>query len=118
MQVRNVVTAFLMRRTFISPFESMDEFLLLKRSSLVHTFKERWAGISGTIEKGESPFECVSREIHEETGLTVLHHKLPVENAATDTVNRGKLSLFALEDLSRFLFNRRQSSLYTHFCFF
>ena len=33
--------------------------------------KDKWIGIGGKIEEGESPHDCVRREIYEETGLTV-----------------------------------------------
>jgi len=59
--VRKVVTAFIRK--------SEKEVLLLKRSDKVRTFPHHWAGISGGIEKEESPLECVKREIKEETHL-------------------------------------------------
>ena len=31
----------------------------------------KWIGIGGTFEPGESPEECVLREVREETGLTL-----------------------------------------------
>ena len=33
--------------------------------------KDKWLGVGGKIEEGESPFDCAKREIKEETGLTV-----------------------------------------------
>ena len=32
--------------------------------------KDKWVGIGGKFEEGESPFDCVRREIKEETELT------------------------------------------------
>ena len=34
--------------------------------------KDKWIGIGGKFEDGESPFECARREILEETGLDVI----------------------------------------------
>ena len=34
--------------------------------------KDKWIGIGGKIEKDESPFDCIRREVKEETGLTLL----------------------------------------------
>ena len=33
--------------------------------------KDKWIGVGGKLEYGESPFDCIRREILEETGLTV-----------------------------------------------
>ena len=33
--------------------------------------KDKWLGVGGKLEEGESPFDCARREIKEETGLTV-----------------------------------------------
>ena len=33
--------------------------------------KDKWIGVGGKLEEGESPFDCAKREIKEETGLTV-----------------------------------------------
>jgi len=46
-----------------------NSILLLKRSSKVSSYKGKWAGISGSIEKGESPIDAAKREIFEETGI-------------------------------------------------
>jgi 8-oxo-dGTP diphosphatase len=35
--------------------------------------KDKWIGVGGKLEYGESPIACVRREITEETGLTVEH---------------------------------------------
>ncbi len=32
--------------------------------------QDKWIGIGGKLEAGESPFDCVAREMSEETGLT------------------------------------------------
>ena len=33
--------------------------------------KDKWVGVGGKLEEGESPFECARREIKEETGVEV-----------------------------------------------
>ena len=33
--------------------------------------KDKWIGIGGKFEEGESPEDCVIREVSEETGLTL-----------------------------------------------
>ena len=37
--------------------------------------KDKWIGIGGKFEEGESPEECVLREAKEETGLTLTDYK-------------------------------------------
>ena len=32
--------------------------------------KDKWVGVGGKLEEGETPFDCARREIFEETGLT------------------------------------------------
>jgi len=58
MKKREVVTAFI---------EHGGKVLVLKRSQEVRTYKGRWAGVSGSVEK--SPSEQALQEISEETGL-------------------------------------------------
>ena len=37
--------------------------------------KDKWIGVGGKFEYGESPEECLLREVKEETGLTLLNFK-------------------------------------------
>jgi 8-oxo-dGTP diphosphatase len=39
-----------------------------KKNDMNH---DKWVGVGGKLENGESPFDCARREIFEETGLTV-----------------------------------------------
>ncbi len=52
--------------------ERGDEYLLLhrvkKENDLNH---DKWIGLGGKFEPGESPEECLLREVKEETGLTL-----------------------------------------------
>lgn len=38
--------------------------------------RDKWIGIGGRMKSGENPFECVVREVREESGLTLLKPKL------------------------------------------
>ena len=53
-----------------------DKFLLLKRSDKVKSMKGLWAGVSGIIEKNESPLERAKIEIFEEIGIIESNIKL------------------------------------------
>ena len=50
-----------------------NKILILKRSNLVQTMKNQWAGISGYLEKKEDLLTCAYREIFEETGIEKKH---------------------------------------------
>lgn len=38
--------------------------------------KDKWIGVGGHFEEGESPEECLLREVAEETGLTLVDYRL------------------------------------------
>ena len=49
-----------------------------KRTLMLHRIKKendmhegKWNGLGGKLEQGESPEECVVREVYEESGLTI-----------------------------------------------
>ena len=60
MKIREVVTGFL---------HDSGNILILKRSQKVGSFRGRWAGVSGYVEKENTPEEQMYIEILEETGL-------------------------------------------------
>ena len=63
MRRQPVVTVFLLRRD-----QDGDRILVLRRSQRVGSFRGRWAGISGYLER--EPLEQALLEVEEETGLT------------------------------------------------
>ena len=56
--------------------ERGDEYLMLhrvkKKNDLNH---DKWIGVGGKCEEGESPEDCVLRETREETGLTLTDYR-------------------------------------------
>ena len=49
-----------------------DEVLLLHRTKKAGDInRDKWIGIGGKFEEGESPEDCLLREVREETGLTL-----------------------------------------------
>ena len=56
----NIVTSFL---------KDNEKILLLKRSSKVKSMRCLWAGVSGILEKNETPLSRAKIEIFEETGI-------------------------------------------------
>ena len=61
-----------------------DQILLLQRNH--DPFKDKWDGLQGLAEFGESPIETARREVSEESGLTI-----------SDVAHRGHLLLYNVE---------------------
>ena len=54
-----------------------DDYLMLYRNKKKNDPNAgKWIGIGGKFKEGESPEECLLREVSEETGLTLLEWKL------------------------------------------
>ena len=58
--------------TTLCYIEKADQYLMLHRVSKKNDVnKDKWIGVGGHFEAGESPEECLLREVKEETGLTL-----------------------------------------------
>ena len=54
----------------------MDKYLMLHRTVKKNDVnKDKWIGVGGHFEHGESPEECLLREVKEETGYTLTSWK-------------------------------------------
>ncbi len=61
-----------MKLTTICYIDNGDSYLMLLRNKKKNDMNEgKWLGIGGKFEPGETPEECVCREVTEETGLTL-----------------------------------------------
>lgn len=59
--------------TTLCYIEKDDKYLMLHRTSKANDENhDKWIGVGGHFEKGESPEDCLIREVKEETGLTLL----------------------------------------------
>ncbi len=83
MEEKHVVTCFL---------EYNNKILILRRSQAVGTYQGKWAGVSGYIEEGNTPFEQSLEEIREETGLS---------HADLELIKEGEVLEVVDEDLGR-----------------
>lgn len=70
-----------------------DGILMLHRTKKENDMnKDKYIGVGGHVEQGESPEECVAREVMEETGLTMKSFSL-----------RGVIT-FVIDDLDEYTF--------------
>ncbi len=61
-----------MKNTTLCYIERGGEYLMLNRNKKENDENEgKWIGVGGKFEPGESPEECLLREVYEETGLTL-----------------------------------------------
>ena len=61
-----------MRNTTLCYIEQGRDYLMLHRvKKTVDENKDKWIGIGGKFEEGESPEDCLIREVREETGFKV-----------------------------------------------
>ena len=62
-----------MRNTTLCYLERGDEVLMLHRvKKAVDENAGKWIGVGGGFEEGESPEDCLLREVYEETGMRLL----------------------------------------------
>ena len=62
-----------MRNTSLVHLERDGKYLMLHRVKRERDEnRDKWVGIGGKFEPGESPEDCAVREVYEETGLTML----------------------------------------------
>lgn len=65
-----------MQLTTLCYIEKDDNYLMLYRNKKENDINEgKWIGVGGRFEEGETPEECMLREVREETGLEVLGFK-------------------------------------------
>lgn len=63
-----------MKNTTLCYIERDGQYLMLHRVKKENDEnRDKWIGVGGKFEAGESPEDCVLREVREETGLTLTH---------------------------------------------
>ena len=66
-----------MRNTSLCYLENRSNYLMLHRvKKEIDENKDKWIGIGGKFEEGESPEDCAVREIMEETGMEFIPEEL------------------------------------------
>ena len=65
-----------MKNTSLCYLERGGQYLMLHRVKKENDEnKDKWIGIGGKFEPGESPEDCVCREVLEETGLRLTDYR-------------------------------------------
>lgn len=65
-----------MKLTTLCYIENEEKYLMLHRVKKVDDQNhDKWLGVGGKFEEGESPEECLLREVKEETGLTLTNYR-------------------------------------------
>lgn len=65
-----------MKNTTLCYIEKEDKYLMLLRNrKKIDENKDKWIGVGGKFEEGESPEECLIREVKEETGLLLTKYR-------------------------------------------
>ena len=71
-----------MKMTTLCYLEKDEKYLMLHRTKkAVDPNHNKWIGVGGHVENGETPDECFFREVSEETGLTL--HSLRLRGIVT-----------------------------------
>lgn len=91
-----------MTNTTLCYLKKNGAYLMLHRVKKINDPNaDKWMGIGGHLEEGESPHDCARREIFEETGLTVEH---PVYRGlvtfVSDKYGTEYMHLFTAEEFS------------------
>lgn len=91
-----------MRNTTLCHIEQDGKYLMLHRvKKTVDENKDKWVGIGGKFEAGESPEDCLLREVREETGLTLRSWRFRgIVTFVSDQWGTEYMHLFTSDDFS------------------
>ena len=88
--------------TTLCYIEENEKYLMLHRTKKDNDENhDKWIGVGGHFEKGESPEECLVREVKEETGLTLHSFDFRgIVNFVSDENPAEYMCLFTSKDFS------------------
>ena len=88
-----------MQNTTLCYIERDGSYLMLHRSSKKNDGSGgKWMGIGGHFEEGESPYDCVIREVYEESSLKLISPKYrAVVTFSSDKYESEQMHLFTCD---------------------
>lgn len=89
-----------MKLTTLCYIEKDDSYLMLHRVKKENDENhDKWIGVGGKFEMGESPEECLLREVKEETGLTLMsYHFRGIVTFVSDAWGTEYMHLFTADE--------------------
>ncbi len=94
--------------------KSQNKTLMLHRVKKENDYHEgKWNGLGGKIEQGESPEDCVIREIKEEAGLTIKNPRMHgfITFPLFDQVDDWYVFIFTAEEFNGKLIDSPEGNL-------
>jgi len=90
------------KNTTLCYIEKNGSYLMLHRIKKENDEnRDKWIGIGGKFEDRESPFDCVRREVEEETGLALLNPRYRgIVTFVSDRYGTEYMHLFSATDFS------------------
>lgn len=91
-----------MKNTTLCYIEKDGSYLMMHRIKKKNDENhDKWIGVGGKLENGESPYDCARREINEETGLTAneLHYR-GIVTFVSDLYGTEYMHLFTCKSFS------------------
>ena len=89
-----------MKNTTLCYIEHDNKYLMIHRTKKKNDENhDKWIGLGGKLEAGESPFDCVRREIYEESSLTLITPKYRgIVTFVSDEYGTEYMHLFTCSD--------------------
>jgi 8-oxo-dGTP diphosphatase len=91
-----------------------------KKTLMIHRVKKendyhegKWNGLGGKFDDGESPEDCVIREVKEEAGLTIINHRMHgfISFPNFDGIEDWHVFIFTAEEFSGKLIDSPEGNL-------
>lgn len=88
-----------MRETTLCYLEKDGSYLMLHRTKKQNDENAgKWIGVGGHLEPGETPEQCLLREVREETGLTLTRYRARgIVDFASDVWGQERMHLFTAD---------------------
>ena len=90
------------KQTTLCYIERDGAYLMLHRTKKENDEnRDKWIGVGGKLEYGESPDDCMRREVYEETGLTVTDYRYRgIVTFVSDAYGTEYMHLFTISGFS------------------